>query len=100
MKLLVKVENININQILDYINNNFIRLVDMKFNVGTSVVQSEKIDVTSTIIYTLVFESSRETNEVSATTEGSDALKKLFGFLTEIGGIRHKINVMDYCWLK
>ena len=89
MKLLVKVENININQILDYINNNFIRLVDMKFNVGTSVVQSEKIDVTSTIIYTLVFESSRE-----------DALKKLFGFLTEIGGIRHKINVMDYCWLK
>ena len=89
MKLLVKVENININQILDYINNNFIRLVDMKFNVGTSVVQSEKIDVSSTIIYTLVFESSRE-----------DALKKLFGFLTEIGGIRHKINVMDYCWLK
>ena len=85
MKLLVKVENININQILDYINNNFIRLVDMKFNVGTSVVQSEKIDVTSTIIYTLVFESCRE-----------DALKKLFGFLTEIGGIRHKINVMDY----
>lgn len=89
MKLLVKVENININQILDYINNNFIRLVDMKFNVGTSVVQSEKIDVTSTIIYTLVFESSRE-----------EPLKKLFGFLTEIGGIRHKINVMDYCWLK
>ena len=89
MKLLVKVENININQILDYINNNFIRLVDMKFNVGTSVVQSEKIDVTSTIIYTLVFESSRE-----------EPLKKLFTFLTEIGGIRHKINVMDYCWLK
>ena len=89
MKLLVKVENININQILDYINNNFIRLVDMKFNVGTSVVQSEKTDVSSTIIYTLVFESSRE-----------KPLKKLFGFLTEIGGIRHKINVMDYCWLK
>ena len=89
MKLLVKVENININQILDYINNNFIRLVDMKFNVGTSVVQSEKIDITSTIIYTLVFESSRE-----------EPLKKLFTFLTEIGGIRHKINVMDYCWLK
>ena len=89
MKLLVKVENININQILDYINNNFIRLVDMKFNVGTSVIQSEKIDVTSTIIYTLVFESCRE-----------EPLKKLFGFLTEIGGIRHKINVMDYCWLK
>mgnify|MGYP003300884061 CR=1 FL=1 len=61
----------------------------MKFNVGTSVVQSEKIDVTSTIIYTLVFESSRE-----------EPLKKLFGFLTEIGGIRHKINVMDYCWFK
>ena len=79
MKLLVKVENININQILDYINNNFIRLVDMKFNVGTSVVQSEKIDVTSTIIYTLVFESSRE-----------ESLKKLF----------EEINVMDYCWLK
>ena len=89
MKLLVKVENININQILDYINNNFIQLIDMKFNVSTCVIQSEKIDVTSTIIYTLVFESSRE-----------DALKKLFGFLTEIGGIRHKINVMDYCWLK
>ena len=89
MKLLVKVENININQILDYINNNFIRLVDMKFNVGTSVVQSEKIDVSSTIIYTLVFESSRE-----------EPLKKLFAFITEIGGIRHKINVMDYCWLK
>ena len=79
MKLLVKVENININQILDYINNNFIRLVDMKFNVGTSVVQSEKIDVSSTIIYTLVFESSRE-----------ESLKKLF----------EEINVMDYCWLK
>ena len=86
MKLLVKVENININQILDYINNNFIRLVDMKFNVATSVIQSEKIDITSTIIYTLVFESSRE-----------EPLKKLF---EEIGGIRHKINVMDYCWLK
>ena len=86
MKLLVKVENININQILDYINNNFIRLVDMKFNVGTSVVQSEKIDVSSTIIYTLVFESSRE-----------EPLKKLF---EEIGDIRPKINVMDYCWLK
>ena len=89
MKLLIKVENININQILDYINNNFIRLVDIKFNVGTSVVQSEKLDMSSTIIYTLVFESSRE-----------EPLKKLFTFLTEIGGIRHKINVMDYCWLK
>jgi len=89
MKLLVKVENININQILDYINNNYIRLVDMKFNIGTSVVQSEKLDMSSTIIYTLVFESSRE-----------EPLKKLFTFLTEIGGIRHKINVMDYCWLK
>ena len=89
MKLLVKVENININQILDYINNNFIRLVDMKFNVSTCVIQSEKLDMSSTIIYTLVFESSRE-----------EPLKKLFTFLTEIGGIRHKINVMDYCWLK
>ena len=89
MKLLVKVENININQILDYINNNFIRLIDMKFNLSTSVIQSEKIDVTSTIIYTLVFASCRE-----------EPLKKLFGFLTEIGGIRHKINVMDYCWFK
>ena len=79
MKLLVKVENININQILDYINNNFIRLVDMKFNVGTSVIQSEKIDITSTIIYTLVFESSKE-----------ESLKKLF----------EEINVMDYCWFK
>jgi len=79
MKLLVKVENININQILDYINNNFIRLVDMKFNVSTCVIQSEKIDITSTIIYTLVFESSRE-----------ESLKKLF----------EEINVMDYCWLK
>ena len=79
MKLLVKVENININQILDYINNNFIQLIDMKFNVSTCVIQSEKIDITSTIIYTLVFESSKE-----------ESLKKLF----------EEINVMDYCWLK
>ena len=79
MKLLVKVENININQILDYINNNFIRLVDMKFNVSTCVIQSEKIDISSTIIYTLVFESSKE-----------ESLKKLF----------EEINVMDYCWFK
>ena len=79
MKLLVKVENININQILDYINNNFIRLVDMKFNVSTCVIQSENVDITSTIIYTLVFESSKE-----------ESLKKLF----------EEINVMDYCWLK
>ena len=79
MKLLVKVENININQILDYINNNFIQLIDMKFNVSTCVIQSEKIDITSTIIYTLVFESSKE-----------ESLKKLF----------EEINVMDYCWFK
>ena len=89
MKILIKASNVNMNMLLDYINDNFIRLVNMQFSASSCVIQSDCVTTTCTVLYTLTFESCRE-----------ETLKKFLQFLTDVCVNKQKMNLMDYCWIK
>ena len=89
MKILIKASNVNMNMLLDYINDNFIRLVNMQFCASSSIIQSDCVTATYTVLYTLTFESCRE-----------ETLRKFLQFLQDVCVNKQKMNLMDYCWIK